>query len=107
VAADQAPALTVCDRWDDGAATVTVRGEIDAATSGVFLERLSEVVRGNPRRLVIDMAGVGFMDSAGLQAFMRVRGQVPERCPIIVRSAPPRVRQVFDVTGLSTVFGFE
>jgi anti-anti-sigma regulatory factor len=38
---------------------------------------------------------------------MRIRRQAPERCPIILRSAPPRVRQVFDVTGLSTVFGFE
>lgn len=107
MAFDQAPALTVFDRWDDGVATVTVRGEIDASTSGVFLERAGEIVRGNPRRLMIDMAGVQFMDSAGLQAFMRIRGQVPEHCPIIVRSAPPRVRQVFDVTGLSTVFGFE
>ena len=107
MASDQAPALTVCDRWDDGVATVTVRGEIDISTSGVFLGRVGEVVGGNPRRLVIDMAGVEFMDSAGLQAFMRIRGQVPERCPIIVCSAPPRVRQVFDVTGLSTVFDFE
>jgi hypothetical protein len=41
VAADQAPVLTVCDRWDDdGAATVTVLGEIDAGTAPNGLDPL-------------------------------------------------------------------
>ena len=47
MAAEQAPALTVCDQWDDGTATVTVRGEIDAATVDAFYQRLADVA-GQP-----------------------------------------------------------
>jgi anti-anti-sigma regulatory factor len=43
VAAEQVPALTVCDQWDQGTATVTVRGELDAATADAFGQRLAEV----------------------------------------------------------------
>jgi anti-anti-sigma factor len=107
VAWDQAPDLTVYDRWDDGVATVTVCGEIDISTAGTFSARLAEVARMNPQQLVIDMAGVGFMDSSGLHAVIRVRRALPEHCPVILRSAQRQVRQVFEVTGLSQVFVFE
>ncbi len=104
---DQAPALTVRDRWDDGVATVTVQGEIDLSTVGTFSECLGGVARQNPQRLVINLAGVDFLDSSGLHAFVRVRRELPERCPIILRSPQHQIRRVFDVTGLSPVFVFE
>jgi anti-anti-sigma factor len=107
VTADQPEVLTVRDQWDEGAATVTVHGEIDAATVGAFYEAVAAVADGAPRRLVIDLSGVGFLDSAGLQAFVRLRKALPDHCPIILRSAQPRTRQVFELTGLSTAFEFE
>lgn len=107
MAADPAPFLMVCDRWEDGAATVTVRGEIDASSANAFYERLAEVVGGSPRRLVIDLAGVGFLDSAGLHAFVRLRKALPGQCSLILRSAQSGVRQVFELTGLGTAYEFE
>lgn len=107
MASDHAPVLTVRDRWDGAEATVTVEGEIDVTTAAVLSGHLGGVPARNPQRLVVDLAGVGFLDSAGLQAFAQVRRKLPEDCPVIVRSAPPRLRQVFEITGLSTAFVFE
>lgn len=107
MAADQASALTVGVQWDDGVATVTVQGEIDISTASVFSGRLGEVARQNPQRLVIDLAGVDFLDSAGLQAFVAVRRALPQHCAIVLRSPQRRARQVFDMTGLSAAFVFE
>ena len=107
MAHDQAPSLAVCDRWDDGVATVTVRGEIDMSTVDALSERLGDLVRKNPRQLVINLAEVDFLASTGLHAFVRVRRELPEPCPVILRSAQRQIRRVFDVTGLSPVFVFE
>jgi len=107
VASDHAPALTVRDRWDGAEATVTVQGEIDVTTAAALSGHLGAVAARNPQRLVIDLAGAGFLDSAGLQAFAQVRRKLPEDCPVIVRSAQPRLRQVFEITGLGTAFVFE
>ena len=107
MASDHGPALTVCDRWDGAEATVTVQGEIDVTAAAVLSGHLGGVAARNPQRLVIDLAGVGFLDSAGLQAFAQVRRELPEDCPVIVRSAQPRLRQVFEITGLSAAFVFE
>ncbi len=107
MASDQSAELTVRDRWDGAEATLTVQGEIDATTAAVLSGHLGGVVARNPQRLVIDLAGVGFLDSAGLQVFAWIRRELPADCPVIVRSAQRRVRQVFDITGLSTAFIFE
>ncbi|HEY7262361.1 MAG TPA: STAS domain-containing protein [Trebonia sp.] len=107
MASDHSAGLTVRDRWDGAEATVTVQGEIDVTTAAVFSGHLDEAAVRNPRRLVIDLAGVGFLDSAGLQAFAQVRRKLPEDCPVIIRSARPRLRQVFEITGLGTAFAFE
>ena len=107
MASDHAAALTIRDRWIGAEATVTVQGEVDATTAAALSGHLDELAARNPQRLVIDLAGVGFLDSAGLQVFAWVRRELPEDCPIIVRSARPRLRQVFQITGLGTAFVFE
>ena len=103
----EAPALTVSDQWDGGTATVTVSGELDAATADTFQGHLSAVASHGPSRLVIDLAGVGFVDSAGLRAFVRLRKALPVDCPVTIRSPHRRVQQVFELAGLGTVFEFE
>jgi anti-sigma B factor antagonist len=107
VSTDHAPELTVRDQWDDDVATVEVSGEIDLSTVGAFSAHLGDVAGQNPKRLVIDLSGVAFVDSSGLHAFVRVRRILPESCPIVLRSPRRQVRQVFDVTGLAPVFAFE
>lgn len=102
-----APELTVRDQWDHGVATVVVHGEIDLGTVDAFSVSLGEIARRNPQRLVIDLTGVAFLDAAGLHAFVRVRKDLPEQCRIVLRSPRRQVRQVFEITGLSTVFTFE
>lgn len=104
---DLAPELTVRDQWDNGAATVAVRGEIDTASVGFLSARLADVVGRRPARLVIDLTEVSFLDSSGLHAFVRVRKDLPEHCPIILRAPQRHVRQVFDITGLAPVFTFD
>jgi len=107
VSSDQAPVLAVGERWDDGVATVTVRGEIDLSTVDAFHARLAEITRRDPQRLVIDLTEVTFLDSAGLRAFVRARKALPERCPVILRCPQRKIRQVVEMTGLGTVFVFD
>jgi anti-anti-sigma factor len=103
----QAPALTISEHWDAGVAIATVRGEIDVSTVGTFWHHLGNLTRKNPRRLVIDLAGVSFIDSTGLGGFVRIRKALPPECPVVIRSPQHRVRRLFRITGLDSVIAFE
>ena len=88
-------------------AIATVRGEIDITTVSTLSERLGLLARKNPQRLVIDLAGVSFIDSSGLGGFVRIRKALPPDCPVVIRSPQHRVRKLFKITGLDSVIAFE
>ena len=56
----------------DRVAVVIARGELDVASSSRLLEAVAELggAGGHGGAVVIDMAGVGFMDSSGLRALL-------------------------------------
>lgn len=107
LASEQAPALSICERWDAGVAIAAVRGEIDIDTVAALSEHLGHLARKNPQRLIMDLAGVSFIDSSSLAGFVRIRKALPPDCPVVIRSPQRRVRQLSKITGLDSVIGFE
>jgi len=89
----------------DGAAVVEVAGDIDLHRSPAFQESLLRVVDDKPERVVIDLSGVGYMDSSGVATLVKVLSRA-RKSSIDLRLAglTERVRSVFEITRLNTVF---
>ncbi len=91
---------------DHGPATVvTVTGEIDLATASQLSTKLDGVDLSRP--VVVDLSGVTFIDSSGLNALVQLRQKMqatptPSRLGVVV--SRPSTRRIFEVTGLSEVF---
>jgi anti-sigma B factor antagonist len=84
---------------------VAVRGEIDVATAPELRQRLDELFAGGDRTVVVDLSQVTFIDSIALGVLVgavnRCR-QVGGDLPLVL--SEPRIRKVFDITGLTEVF---
>jgi anti-sigma B factor antagonist len=95
---------------DGGDLTVAVRGELDVLTAPFLWEQMEPALADVTGKLVLDFAGLGFIDSMGLgvivRAQSRLRGQAPER-QIIVRNVNAHARKVFEITGLDRVLDVE
>jgi len=91
----------------DGQITVTVRGEVDAATAGALREALKgATVPGT--KLVVDLSGTLFMDSSGLNVLLRARSQLEKiGSTIVLRSPHERVLKVLRISGLDRIFPIE
>jgi len=88
----------------DGSAVLMVRGEIDMATSpvlGAALERTMAL--GVP--VVLDFAGVTFMDSSGLNVLLLAGHAVDRPGSVTVRNPSPLVRRLLTVTRLDGLVG--
>ena len=85
--------------WDGAVATVTVAGELDITTSACLAERLLAVAAGHPKRLVLDLRGLVFVDVAGARALDDVHTLLQTVCPVILRQPRPTARKVFGIIG--------
>jgi anti-sigma B factor antagonist len=80
--------------------TVVVAGDLDAATMSVLSARLAQVIAGRPRRLVFDLAQVGFIDCAATRLIISSGVLLPDGGRPVLRRPSPAVRRILDLTNL-------
>jgi anti-sigma B factor antagonist len=85
---------------------VAVSGEIDLYTAPrLHSELAAAVMAEGPCRVVVDMAGVDFCDSTGMNVLLAALRRARERGGDLVLAGPrPAVRKILQVTGLESVF---
>lgn len=101
---DMAVEVTRREPWT----VVTARGEIDMATVADLEKALDEALGTSPD-VVLDLAGVGFMDSTGLKAILAAEQRLAERggrlALVVVDGPVRRLLQVTALEGQFPVFG--
>ncbi len=93
------------DRTDSGIVIVAVSGEVDMNTSLEVRSALTPLFAENPKALVVDLSGVGYMDSSGVATLVEGlqwshRSQIPFR----LYGMTPAVKDVFEMARLEGLF---
>lgn len=92
-------------RWIGRVAVVDVAGEIDLACSTRFQKSLKAVLEKGPDRLVINLAGVTYMDSSGVASLVKLLSRARKMgMQLRLAHMNDRVGSVFEITRLNTVF---
>jgi anti-sigma B factor antagonist len=93
--------LKVTRRRDGDAVIVTPEGEIDLATTAMVRAELA-AARGEARRVVLDLRGVGFMDSSGLRLLVEAQHAAEQDgSSLTLVRGPAPVQRLLDLTGVS------
>ncbi|HYN95708.1 MAG TPA: STAS domain-containing protein [Pilimelia sp.] len=91
-----------------GVVRVCVTGEVDLATATQLRTALTDELSLSPapRRVEVDVDGVPFMDSAGINVLAKALTEAADLGIELVLTRPrPGVRRVLEVTGLLGAFG--
>ncbi len=99
--------LNVSSRSQDDHTVVITSGEIDLYTAPRLHSELAAVIdKSAPAsRIVVDMSGVEFCDSTGMNVLLSCLRHARERGGELELAAPrPAVRKILQVTGLDAVF---
>jgi anti-sigma B factor antagonist len=88
-----------------GHAVVALRGEFDLADVPAVESHLIAVVAACGPVVIVDMAGLAFIDCCGLGVLVRVRNWIRASGGDMSLAAPPQhVRRILRLTGLTGVF---
>jgi len=87
---------------------VSLRGELDAYSAPRLHEGMATLGDIAGRHVVLDLAAVGFVDSAGLAAIVTtLRSVKAADGAVSVRGMTPQLHKLFEITGLSRLFPAE
>lgn len=91
--------LDVSTRVDrQGAKTVYVKGRLDTHTYRSLDEHLAREVGPADNTLVLDLAGLDYISSAGIRSVFALRKQLAARGGrVLVVNVQPQVRKVFEI----------
>lgn len=87
-----------------GAQIVILSGELDSSNAASLQEKMAAITAHHSQRLIFDLTGLRFMDSAGIAVLISASTQINS---VSVRNPSPIIRRVLETTGLSNVFVIE
>jgi anti-sigma B factor antagonist len=98
--------LKVSIRSQGGRVIMSLGGEIDLYTAPRLHGELDSILAGDaPAQIVVDMSGVEFCDSTGMNVLLGAHRRARELGGDLELAAPrPTIRKILQVTGLETVF---
>ncbi|MEW6026373.1 MAG: STAS domain-containing protein [Planctomycetota bacterium] len=86
---------------------VSLEGIIDAFACNHFEEGFNRLMEGENYKLIVDLSKVDYMTSIGAGIFIAVHGMAHEnKGAIILVNPKPKVREIFDVLGVSKILSF-
>jgi anti-anti-sigma factor len=100
--------MTITQHRYPRALAIAPVGRVDSTTSGTLEDALDSALRAGERRLVIDLAGVEYISSAGLRVLLVLARRLRESQGSLVLCAMAEpVRQVFELAGFLPLFVVE
>ena len=83
---------------ENGSQRVEIGGRLDTHTYGELDDRLTLVLASKVRSLLLDLAPLEYISSAGVRSVFRARKLLAERGgKVVIANAQPQVQKVFDI----------
>ena len=83
---------------------VVLDGRIDSTNADSFQQDIASLMEGEKPDIDIDCTNMTYTSSQGLRVFLLLQKSVMARDgKMVLRNMNPRVKEVFDITGLSNI----
>ncbi len=85
---------------------VSILGRVDSATAPRLAEKLNEITGAGRFRIVLDMAGMDFISSAGLRVLIGAQKTCKRynRGEVVLSAVPPTIMASLELAGFTPLF---
>ncbi|MBQ0048561.1 MAG: STAS domain-containing protein [Prevotellaceae bacterium] len=85
-----------------------IEGRLDTAASSQFAADVQPILDSADKNIVLDCSKMEFISSSGLRIFLTIRkSSIAHGGKVTIKGASPEVKQVFTITGFTSLFDFE
>jgi anti-anti-sigma factor len=102
------PVLVIEVLRDGNAATVRIEGEVEFATAPRLRSTLLELAQHGASPVIVDLAGVSFLDSAGISLLVQAKKRFSATgSDLVLRTPTASVFRVLEISGVTGLFQIE
>jgi anti-sigma B factor antagonist len=85
---------------------ITVKGRVDSSTAPQLSQVLEKATEDGRFKLVLDLAGLEYMSSAGFRALLATQRTCKRynRGEVVLASVPSRIREALELAGFTDLF---
>lgn len=95
--------LTIDSRINSDGVTLLIEGEIDLASAPALERELREAESSMPRRIVLDLTALEFIDSTGIWLLFRAQERATAAGhTLALTRVPAQAQRLFSLTGVKT-----
>lgn len=100
--------LTIDRQEEDGSVTLSLHGEVDLLSAPLLRQGLRDAAQASPRRIVLDLAELDFIDSTGVHTLLEAQSYIGSNDhALVLANVPPHVHRLFRITGVDAQFPIE
>ena len=83
-----------------------INGRVDSSTSPQFAQAMNEITNAGHYKIILDMAGVEFISSAGLRVLVNAQKTCRRynRGEVVLSTVPPNIYSALDLAGFTALF---
>ncbi len=99
--------MEISHKKKDEVIIMNMVGSLDIYTSTDFKTYLTDVLSHNPKKIIVNMEKLTYIDSSGIGMLIKSMNQVKEsNCEFIIANMKEQLNKLFMVAGLSAYFTF-
>lgn len=95
--------MELSEAKSNGIVVIGVKGRIDASNTGDLEHKLLDLIAAGERRLVLDLAELDYISSAGLRTLL-VAAKRLGNDKLALAALKDQIREVLDIAGFSSLF---
>lgn len=97
--------MDITQEKKDNVNVINIKGRLDASTAGQLEEALAEFNNEERVRILVDCLELDYISSAGLRVLLAAAKDVKKQSgKICLSSLNPNVKQVFEISGFTSIF---
>ncbi len=92
----------------EGCIVVVIEGRVDTTTAKDLETKVAEILKEESSNIVIDCEKMSYISSSGLRAFLLLqKGINKKQGKLMLRSMNNQIKEIFEITGLASIFTIE
>ena len=96
--------MDIIETTDNGILTVAVKGRLDAASADTAKQKLSALIDGGARQIILDFSELDYVSSIGLRVLLLIAKQVAKQQGKIALYSPvDHITEVFQLSGFDSL----